>query len=939
MSSQGAPRWSWAAVGVATGVILTAAYVFLASTTRHLLEDSYAAQQQGSLRLVAFHLQSRVDGVGESLREIAASCSWQPATPTGGCVEHLDRLRRQQPRLVIATLVFDRDGRLLNSAPPRPWRTDESATLAAAFQKAMAKRSGTIGVAAGPEQGRLLFAVVPAAPGSTGEVGALGVALDADQLARTPLENLVWGGRGMAFLATEDGGMIATAGEEPAPTAASLQGLLGDEEPEALRRPASLLAGGGGPWTVRFGGRREGMLGAAEAVRVFDTIWVVGTMVPSRWVARGFGPLLLGGALLLTVLAAGGVVAVAGWKRKDAAEKAAMRDAERWRELAERRQREGRWRGLADHSPSPLVCLLGTQVVAANQPAIEMLGGGDRDRVIGMDLLSFVDEGERGRFADFLAGRQAMRNSREALAVHLMTRDERRLHVELGAVAVRELDETLLYLSWQEVDNRRAAEALLETIAGAAPLALLFTDADGLLKWANAAFFTRTGHDPARFHGKVLLPVVEPTHRRVVLAGLARARRRRRSQGQVRIRCAGGEVFGADFQSFPVLADGETIGALFVASEVGGAAAAAPDFPTAARDRALSLLGTSLAHRLSNNFQALLGVLDEFKDGVPAEHSVELAQRLVAGAVEDLRRFVAISRSGTGARRPVRLGPLVNQWVGSATPGLPAAVRLTVRLEAPDDRAVADAAQLTLWLDVALAAALSAMEMGEGAVEVGLAQGHLKGTVRLTVSDTGLAVPEPPSGTDVGREHFSSRRTAQALAELIATRHGGRSGSHARTGIGGKLWIELPCASAPGVAEEAGRPARRPGAVLLADDEEMVRTTLATALREAGHEVVEANNGREAVEKVLADPSRFALVVLDIVMPVMDGREALRRLREKAPGVPVAMCTGYDPSGDDTLAAAGLLIKPFSIEEFLAKVSELLGEGPADPPGGGRITQ
>ncbi len=100
---------------------------------------------------------------------------------------------------------------------------------------------------------------------------------------------------------------------------------------------------------------------------------------------------------------------------------------------------------------------------------------------------------------------------------------------------------------------------------------------------------------------------------------------------------------------------------------------------------------------------------------------------------------------------------------------------------------------------------------------------------------------------------------------------------------------------------------------------------LAAALRSAGYEVAEACNGAEAVEKVVAAPEGFVLVVLDLVMPVMDGREALRRLRAQAPAVPVVICTGYDPSGDDVLEAADLLIKPFSIEEFLTKVAELTG--------------
>jgi len=502
---------------------------------------------------------------------------------------------------------------------------------------------------------------------------------------------------------------------------------------------------------------------------------------------------------------------------------------------------------------------------------------------------------------------------------------------------VRELEETLLHLSWQEMGGQRAAEVLLDTIAHAAPLGLVFTDTAGLLKWSNAAFSLRTGYEPASFHGRPLLPIVEPTHRRVAVAALARARRGRRGQGQLRIRCSDGELLNADFQVFPVSAGGQAMGALFVASEVSGTAAATPDFPSAARDRALSLLGTSLAHRLSNNFQALLGVLGELEAGVPAQRTVEVARRLIGGSVEDLRRFVAISRTGSGAQRPLHLGALVNHWLESASSGLPPSVRLTVRQEARDDRAVADAMQLTLWLDVAVAAALSAMEREEGAVEVSVVPGHQPGMVRLAVADTGLDAPEPTGGVEVDREHFSSRRTAQALAELIATRHGGRSGSHARTGIGGRVWVELPGLAVPGGAEEAARPPRRAGAVLVADDEETVRATLAAALREAGYDVVEAGNGLEVVEIVLQNPGRFALVVLDIVMPVMDGREALRRLREQAPEVPVVVSTGYDPSGDDTLAAAGVLIKPFSIEEFLAKVSELFGGGAGPRPGGGTM--
>lgn len=115
--------------------------------------------------------------------------------------------------------------------------------------------------------------------------------------------------------------------------------------------------------------------------------------------------------------------------------------------------------------------------------------------------------------------------------------------------------------------------------------------------------------------------------------------------------------------------------------------------------------------------------------------------------------------------------------------------------------------------------------------------------------------------------------------------------------------------------------------------------SLATVLRSAGLEVVEAKIGLEVVETVLAASDRFALVVLDLVMPVTDGREALRRLRECAPTFPVVICTGYDPSGDEVLTAAAVLIKPLTIAELLDRAAEFTRQQPADGGNGGNLTQ
>jgi PAS domain S-box-containing protein len=765
----------------------------------------------------------------------------------------------------------------------------------------------------------------------------VGVAIDLGRLGTTLIEDLAVAGQGTAFLATEDGGLLLASGWDRSGPAGSLGELIGPEWREALQRPA------GEPdakrWVVRLGavGGRERLLGVSEPIGTAGGELVLGALVPAAWAVRGVRPILLGAMFLLAVFSAGAVTALVSWRRARAGQAASALEADRWRGLAERREREGRWRGLSDHSPAPVVCLLGTRVVAANLAAAVSLAGGERDRLVGQDFLAFAADSDREILRRQLERQRTDGDVRQSTVVRLRAAGGRDFVARVAAAGMREFDKDLVYVSWEEVGPGQPADAVLEALAGGIPLAVVLTDPSGNLIWANAAAFERGGDQLRRLKGQPLLRLVERSHWRVVLAALARARRGRTDGGHVRVVGKDGDVLPAEFKVFPVRTGEGVTGVMFVMAETGTPAAGSREFPAAARERALSHLATSLAHRVSNNFQGLLGFLEELKGGTPAEQTVMAARSLVSRSVDDLRRFVAVSRSGSGVLRPVRLGHLLVRWVEKIKPGLPARVRLTVRREAKDDKVVADASQLLLWLDVSLASALPELELG-GAVEVSLRDGRASGTLNLTFSDTG-AQDDVSEGSDAQRELYSSRREARALADLIATRLGGRSGGRFRPGMGWRSWLELPRVAGDAGAESARRKPARTGAVLLADDEEMVRTPLALSLRNAGYEVVEAGNGLEAVEKVSAAPHRFALVVLDLVMPVMDGREALRRLRAQTPAVPVIICTGYDPSGDDVLAAADILIKPFSIEEFLAKVAELTGSQPDGDANGDSMTQ
>ncbi|MBZ4017920.1 response regulator transcription factor [Streptomyces purpurogeneiscleroticus] len=123
-------------------------------------------------------------------------------------------------------------------------------------------------------------------------------------------------------------------------------------------------------------------------------------------------------------------------------------------------------------------------------------------------------------------------------------------------------------------------------------------------------------------------------------------------------------------------------------------------------------------------------------------------------------------------------------------------------------------------------------------------------------------------------------------------------------------------------AEQGETPAR----ILIVDDEPAVREALRRSLAFEGYATEEAVDGLDAVEKVAA--YRPELIVLDVLMPRMDGLTAARRLRASGLTVPILMLTARDTVGDRVTGldagADDYLVKPFELDELLARIRALL---------------
>lgn len=211
--------------------------------------------------------------------------------------------------------------------------------------------------------------------------------------------------------------------------------------------------------------------------------------------------------------------------------------------------------------------------------------------------------------------------------------------------------------------------------------------------------------------------------------------------------------------------------------------------------------------------------------------------------------------------------------------------------------------------------------------------------VIFTVTDTGVGMEK-----DVQQHLFEpfyttkeqGRGTGLGLATVygIVQQHQGLLHVYSEPGKGSSFKVYLPVTErlAARVGSKLETPV--PGGsetVLVAEDEEMVRAVLVRVLANAGYEVLVAKNGVEAVQLFKQRAGKVPLVILDVIMPKLNGPEAAELIRTARPDVRVLFTSGYT---DAALAGQDdselLLQKPFEPDRLLRTIRELL-DGPASP--------
>ena len=363
-------------------------------------------------------------------------------------------------------------------------------------------------------------------------------------------------------------------------------------------------------------------------------------------------------------------------------------------------------------------------------------------------------------------------------------------------------------------------------------------------------------------------------------------------------------------------------------------------------------LARSVSLDFNNALTSILGhtslLLSKAEAGHPWRHSLMEVEKSAARAAEIANELSVFSRQEKEAQRspPGNLNMVVSRCVDFFRGEHGAKITWKTQLERELFSARFDEAKVQQALTKILENAVEAIGGGTGQIfaqtrNVELAEPTQDRNVHLAagayvcieIGDSGPGIEadilprifEPFFTT----KDASHRGLGLALVYGIVTNHGGGVAVSSQPGAGTSVRVYLQ-AEKQFIPESSGTDENLHGAetILVVDDESLMLTMAETILSEYGYCVLTANSGQKALAILSRDDVQVNLIITDLVMPTMGGREFIERARQLVPGTQIMSTSGYVMPADKQTGTP-YLQKPFTSYELLAKVKQMLMQTPA----------
>jgi two-component system, cell cycle sensor histidine kinase and response regulator CckA len=315
-----------------------------------------------------------------------------------------------------------------------------------------------------------------------------------------------------------------------------------------------------------------------------------------------------------------------------------------------------------------------------------------------------------------------------------------------------------------------------------------------------------------------------------------------------------------------------------------------------------------------------------------------------------VRRVLTFARKTENEAAPLNLNDKITQTSQLLRRTIPKMIQIELKLSKKPTLIKADPSQIEqIIMNLAVNADHAMPEGGNLTIEtqtVNLDKAYCLDHVEaipgqyilLSVSDTGHGI-DRKTMERIFEPFFTTKGpgigTGLGLSMVygIVKQHGGHITCYSEPGVGATFRIYFPAIVSEVKSEkpmDLAVPKGGTETILLVDDNESVRDVGREMLIEYGYRVITASNGREALEIYSAERESISLVILDLFMPEMGGKECLRALLRMDPQVRVLLVSGFTQNGEisDALdsGAKGFVRKPVEISKFLEKIRKIIDE-------------
>jgi two-component system, cell cycle sensor histidine kinase and response regulator CckA len=470
---------------------------------------------------------------------------------------------------------------------------------------------------------------------------------------------------------------------------------------------------------------------------------------------------------------------------------------------------------------------------------------------------------------------------------------------------------------------------------------------DGVISFANPRMREIIGEE--RLEGRQVAEFWDRRNLELLERALARNRQGQVIQEELEISSPRRGQVAVSMSSVPLQENGRFLGAFAMFNDISDKKKLEKQILQQQKMEAIGTLAGGIAHNFNNILMNVMGltglILADSEPGAPGYDDLEQIEQEVLKGSALTRQLLSFGRGSQSSPQPLDINLLVERIARLFTrtrhditisknlaPGLPAVAADQGQMEQVILNLLVNAWQ-AMGGKGEIVLATAAVELPEICCET---PGRPAGPyVHLTVADTGVGMDEA-TATRIFEPFFSTKEMGQGTGLGLATvyaivkNHGGIIKVDSRQGQGATFHLYLPVTDKPVPADSGAsyRFVKGTGTILLVDDEDSIRSVGKRILEQLGYEILLAENGSRALEIYQAHGDRVSLVILDMIMPGMGGRETYLQLQEINPRVKVLLSSGYSLNDEAqeimTQGAQGFIQKPYRLDALSRKIAELL---------------